>query len=388
MFTIIFRDMSMNAKKWLIGWLSIVLVLFICMGAFVYIVDPFFHYHKPLVDKYYYVLDNERSQNDGISKYFDYDAIITGTSMTQNFKTSELDELFGVNSVKLTYSGASYKEINEGIEKALINNPNLRIVVRGLDVNMILDDKDKMRYDLGEYPTYLYDKNPFNDVKYLLNKDIIFERAYKIVAQKNKEDFTSGITTFDDYSRWNDYFSFGVNSVYENGTSYTASNIEKHLSDEDIAVIEDNIAQNVTSFVDDYPNVEFYYFITPFSVAWWKNNMESGNAYQIMEAEKYAIEMILEHDNIKLFFFDDLSDVTCDLNNYRDVAHYGGWINSLILYWMKNGEHQLTKENYMEYIDREIDLYTNFDYNSLADQEDYDDDTYIESVLNEKYRTY
>jgi len=378
----------MNSKKWLIGWLSIVLVLFISMGAFVYIVDPFFHYHKPLVDKYYYVLDNERSQNDGISKYFDYDAIITGTSMTQNFKTSELDELFGVNSVKLTYSGASYKEINEGIEKALINNPNLRIVVRGLDVNMILDDKDKMRYDLGEYPTYLYDKNPFNDVKYLLNKDIIFERAYKIVAQKNKENISPGITTFDDYSRWNDYFSFGVNSVYKNGTSYTASNIEKHLSDEDIAVIEDNIAQNVTSFVDDYPDVEFYYFITPFSVAWWKNNMETGNAYQIMEAEKYAIEMILEHDNIKLFFFDDLSDVTCDLNNYRDVAHYGGWINSLILYWMKNGEHQLTKDNYMDYIDREIDLYTSFDYNSLADQEDYDDDTYIESVLNEKYRTY
>lgn len=378
----------MNSKKWLIGWLSIVLVLFICMGAFVYIVDPFFHYHKPKLEKYYYVLDNERSQNDGISKHFEYDAIITGTSMTQNFKTSELDDLFGVNSVKLTYSGASYKEINEGIRTAFMANPNLRIVVRGLDVNMILDDKDKMRMDMGEYPTYLYDNNPFNDVKYLLNKDIIFGRAYRTVAQRKNEDFAPGITTFDDYSRWNDYFTFGAKSVYENGTDYTAPTAINHLSEEDAAIIKDNIAQNVISLADDYPDAEFYYFITPFSVAWWKNNMEAGNVYKVIEEEQCAIEMILEHDNIKLFLFDDMPDITCDLNNYKDAAHYGDWINSLILYWMKNGEHQLTKDNYMDHINGEIDLYTNFDYNSLADSEDQDGNIDIESILNEKYRIY
>ena len=47
------------------------------------------------------------------AKHFDYDAIITGTSMTENFLSSEFDSLFGVNSVKTTFSGASYKEINQ-----------------------------------------------------------------------------------------------------------------------------------------------------------------------------------------------------------------------------------------------------------------------------------
>lgn len=67
------------------------------MGICVLRVDPFIHYHKPLTNAYFYPLDNQRSQNDGILKHFEYNALITGTSMTENFKTSELDELFGVN---------------------------------------------------------------------------------------------------------------------------------------------------------------------------------------------------------------------------------------------------------------------------------------------------
>jgi hypothetical protein len=56
---------------------------------------------------------DERYLNDGIVKHFDYDSIITGTSMTQNFRASEFDELFKAHCVKVPLSGASYREINE-----------------------------------------------------------------------------------------------------------------------------------------------------------------------------------------------------------------------------------------------------------------------------------
>ena len=116
-------------------------------------IDPYFHYHKPYTDSYYYDLNNQRSQNDGISKHFDYNALITGTSMTENFKTSELNEIFGVNSVKVSYSGGSYKEMNDNLVIALKNNSNLKMVVRGLDTGMFFDAPDRMREDLGKYPT-------------------------------------------------------------------------------------------------------------------------------------------------------------------------------------------------------------------------------------------
>ena len=99
----------MKSKIWLAGWLILVAVILGIMGIWVYRIDPYFHFHKPAVDKYYYTIDNQRSQNDGISKHFEYDAMITGTSMTENFKTSEFDKIFVVHSVKVTYSVVSYK---------------------------------------------------------------------------------------------------------------------------------------------------------------------------------------------------------------------------------------------------------------------------------------
>lgn len=79
------------------------------IGAWVYHIDPFFHYHKPYTNGYYYTLNNQRSQNNGICKHFDYNALITGTSMTENFMTSEMDAIFGTNSVKVPFSEAPTK---------------------------------------------------------------------------------------------------------------------------------------------------------------------------------------------------------------------------------------------------------------------------------------
>ena len=97
-------------KRWSIILLTTIVILLIGLGGVIAIIDPFFHYHAPLAIMEY-PLRNERYQNDGIVKHFQYDAIITGSSMTQNFKTSEFDELFGVTSIKVPFSGGSYKEL-------------------------------------------------------------------------------------------------------------------------------------------------------------------------------------------------------------------------------------------------------------------------------------
>ena len=80
-------------KRWCVSFLCMTMLLLLAGGSINGIVDPYFHYHKPLAGLEYAIYD-ERYQNDGIVKHFDYDAILTGTSMTENFKTSEFDALF------------------------------------------------------------------------------------------------------------------------------------------------------------------------------------------------------------------------------------------------------------------------------------------------------
>ena len=374
----------MKSKIWLSGWLVLTIGFLAAIGVFVYRIDPYMHYHKPNTEEYYYTLNNQRSQNDGITKHFEYDALITGTSMTENFKTSEFDKIFGVNSIKVSYSGGSYKEMNDNLIIALKKNPKLKTIVRCLDYGRLLDDKDNMRNDLGTYPTYLYDENPFNDVFYIFNKDVIFGRAYAMAADNDKEGFQPGITSFDDYSRWQEAYTFGAGTVIPNGVTNDRLSNEVHLTDEERQIINGNITQNVTSLADEYPDVSFYYFFSPYSAAWWVDLVHDGSIYKWIEAEQYAIELILEHPNIKLYSFNNRTDITTNLNNYKDAPHYGEWVNSYILRAMYDGDFLLTKDNYQEYLREELEFYTTFDYTEMNGQEDYEQDFYARALLNKE----
>lgn len=373
----------MKIKVWLISWLIIVMSALGTLGFWVYKVDPYFHYHKPKLDKYFYQLDNQRSQNDGISKHFEYDALISGTSMTENFRTTEADKIFGCNAIKVSYSGGSYKEINDNIKNALESNDNLKTIIRCLDMAAFCSSYDSMRYDLGEYPTYLYDNKLFNDVEYLLNRDIIWGKVCQMMLDNRKEGFKPGITQFDDYSRWQSYYVFGINAVIPNGITVVETE-QTHLSEGERQMIKKNIELNVTSIAAEYPDVDFYYFYSPYSVVEWNEWKTRGILYKMLEAEEYVTELIVPYKNIHLFSFNSRTDITTDLNHYKDSIHYASWINSLILKWMHDGKYQLTEDNYKEYMKQEYDFYTTYDYASVDGQEDFEADFYAAALLNEE----
>jgi hypothetical protein len=380
------KDMgSSKDKKWIVGYLLIIVVALLVIGGMVVQVDPFFHYGKPKTDEYFYTLSNERSQNDGISKNFDYDALITGTSMTQNFKTSEADKIFGTSTIKVAFSGGSYKEINDNVAVALKYQSNLKTIIRGLDMGMFMQDKDNMRLDLGSYPTYLYDDNPFNDVKYIYNKSVLLGRVVPMIISTFHDGFEPGITSFDDYSNWMASYTFGINAVCPDGVPETEPAEAVHLSEEEKQTVLGNIEQNVISLPAEYPDVTFYYFFTPYSAIWWQSLVNDGTIYKQIEAEQLVIEEILKYDNIKLYSFNGMTDIITDINNYKDSPHYGEWVNSLMLYFMKNGTCLLTADNYNEYLADELSFYTEYDYSLLRDQVDYDDDYEAEQVIREKY---
>lgn len=349
----------MSGKKWSILLLGIMAVLLLGLGGITAIVDPYFHYHKPL-DSLAYPLTNERYQNDGIVKHFTYDAIITGTSMTENFKTSEFDALFGVHSVKTAFSGASYREINENLERAIQANPEISCVVRGIDYWWLMFDKDVMFYDA--YPTYLYDSYLYNDVQYLWNKDILLNETFGVLFYTKEGNQT---TSYDDYGNWMGEFAFGKEAV---DASYARSDtVEemRELSESEEQGVKENVEQNIVRIAAENPNIEFYLFFTPYSIYYWDSIYRDGTIKQQLYAEKAAIEAMLPYENIHLFSFFDEFAMICNLDNYKDIGHYHAQINSQILQWMQTGEHQLTEENYLQYWENVCNFYLNYPYDRL-----------------------
>ena len=170
------------------------LLLFVALV--VVLVDPYFHYHKPF-SFFSYRLSEERYINDGILRHFDCNAVITGTSMAQNFKTSEMDALLGTNSVKVPFSGAGYQELSQNLDRALERNGQLKTVLWAIDYNGLLREYDWQKYD--DYPGYLYDDNPFNDTMYVFNKSILYHGLLPVVTMSLLGE--PG-TTMDEYSSW------------------------------------------------------------------------------------------------------------------------------------------------------------------------------------------
>lgn len=354
----------MKSARWVGEYIFIVILMLSVIVIGVVYYDPFFHYHSPN-DKFYYYLNNERSQNDGIIKHFDYDAIITGTSMAENFKVSETNKLFGVNAIKVCFAGGTYKEINDNLEKAFKYNSKIRVVIRGLDSGYLLDDKNKVRNDLGEYPVYLYDDNIWNDVYYWFNRDIIFNWCLPAYRNCLAGD-TGGITDFDEYSNWMTDAEFGTDVVMKDYSFCAKSQTSKCLTKEEKEVIRENVNQNIVSLAQEHPQTTFYYFFTPYSVAWYVELYQKGELEQQLEAEEYAISLILSCDNIKLFSFNN-ERITANLNNYKDKTHYGEWINSYILENIRADRGRLTKDNYMDYLKDELKLY--YEYSILLTSE-------------------
>lgn len=350
----------MKAKTWnriVIGGLAALLLL---LAAITIIIDPFLHYHAPL-GNLQYPLKDERYQNDGIARHYEYDAVITGTSMTQNFKTSEMDALFGCTSIKTSYSGASYNEINDNIERAFSHNPDIRYILRSIDGSLLIYPADQNEYD--GYPYYLYDNNPFNDVNYLLNKSVI----PKTIAVINYTRAGNKTPTFDEYGNWSIYKTFGRDAILSSQPERTYFDEEYVLSEADYKNIRENVTQNVLQCATEHPDTEFYLFFPPYSIYYWEALHRTKQLNAQMEAEQIAVEILLEADNIHIFAFSDDTEMLSNPDNYTDALHYGEWINSSILQSMHDGEHQLTKDNYEEYYATLIETYSSYDYSSLYD---------------------
>lgn len=348
----------MESAKWLkkciaalVG--SVVLIFVLC-----FVFDPYFHFHKPFSFVSYRLYD-ERYTNDGISRHFDYNAIVTGTSMAQNFKTSEMDSIFGTQTVKETFSGAGYQELSQNLERALKRNADLKTVIWTIDYNGLIRDKDWTQYE--GYPTYLYDDDPWNDTEYVYNKSIFYHGVLPNIV---KTVLRHPSTSMDEYSAWNK--ETGLQYIMQSYERWEEkAPMEQGLSAEEREMVIENIKENIVDLVNQYPDTTFYLFYTPYSICFWDFQNQEGLMLRQFEAEQIATELLLECPNVRLYNFFDKYDIICNLNNYRDKEHYSAEINSRILSWIKADEGIVTKENYMDKLEAEKEFYLNYDYESI-----------------------
>lgn len=355
----------MNSRRFVQVVLGGTIAALAVAGGATVVLDPFFHFHKALDGVEYPLEDGmERYLNDGIIKTYDYDAAIVGTSMMQNFKASQFDELFGTKSIKVTYTAETYYVIDQEVRKVLETNPETKCIFRCLDYNKIFQDGKVRNYN--DYPDYLYDDNIFNDVNYVFNKEIFLDSTLPVIKYNMDGKQT---TSMDDYSFWEWQHPVGREHVLE---SYERPQEEvkeqKTFTEEDAQTVTNNVTENVIRTVEENPDTMFYFYTPPYSVAFWDEAKRNGDLVRYFEAEKLQAELLLPYDNVKLYTFADHYDITDNLDNYMDPTHYGSKISDKIIDWIYEGKGLLTEENYQEKIQEMEEYYLSFDYDEVFEE--------------------
>lgn len=343
-------------KSFFVKFLSLFLTVLLVLGGFVFGIDPFNHYRadddltKIIHHQTYY-------QNIGIAAHAKYDTLITGSSMTQNFRANWFDEKMACKAIRLPFEGGILSDYTTLIDTAIANNSDLKYIYFGLD-NYIITADSKLNDENNRIPEYLADDNPLTDIKYLLNKDVIFTYMRTFFGNKVRSDYN-----FYEMQVWeNPNIDFSKETVLNNyqrpdkGTEQSIYLYEESAN---------NVAQTLCERIKNNPDISFIFFAPPYSILHWHNAITTGK----LNAQLYALETVyaelLKYDNVSVFYFQNIPELITNLDNYKDATHYRSTYNEYMLDCFVSGENEITKENYEAVLEDMKQLAKNYDYDTL-----------------------
>lgn len=327
-------------KKWSATVLFITLTMLALLISLNYIVDPLQFYRKAAYQSSFST--QQRYQNPGLAKNYDYDTIIIGTSMTENFLPSYVNEKLGVKALKLSMSGATAKE-QYMIAKLAIETGKVKNIIWGVDYFALRGEPDRVRDEYGPFPHYFYDHNPFNDLRYLLNLDTTaetMETVESIAGMKKREN-----TDLNMLNTWTHY-AFGKQKVLAEwekvmgGGTFTTSEYE-------FANIKQNLNENLISLIQAHPNIQFHLFYPPYSILQHRFFHDKSRALfeNELEAKKYLFEKVGSLPHVSIYDFQQERSITFDLTQYKDLAHHSPKINEYIIDAIAKDEHRVDGTN-------------------------------------------
>ena len=325
-----------SASKWIVSFFALVLVLCVLLSLAAYAVDPFFQFRFNRA----YLMNSDIAS--GLVKHYDYDTLIVGSSITQNFRMNTFREELNVEPLHIGLGGISLRII-EDCMKIAYRAGHAETYYIAVDPYLFYDIKN-------HHPLEFY----FQDgllpkLRYLLSNKVWFhylplDFGLGILDRLGKESPLAGdICTpenIDRFGDWSDKFEFGEDVVLDNYRSsrYSIKEIET-----------DDLYNTMVSRIDqlmerlDFGKGKHVFFFPPYSSLYWSDMQLDGYYEDLIQAKRYFIEKAFEHDAVVFDF--QPAELTGDLNNYKDTTHYTPEINDWMVRCFASGKHLVTSEN-------------------------------------------
>ncbi|MBR5287906.1 MAG: hypothetical protein IKU34_04855 [Clostridia bacterium] len=334
----------MKRKTWCLLTLGALLTSFALLSAVVIFIDPFQIYRK--AERYLPPIDNKTQvySNAGIVRQYDYDSIVVGTSVTENFRPSQLDSVLGGRFIKLSSSaGTAY---NHAILMDLaFRTHDVKRVVYGLDVYSFVKGTDETGTQM---PMYLYDDNLFNDAAYWLNRSVLasfIPRCLRTWGQTQTDALR------DTMYNWQDQYTYGPEALWD--IQFKAAETQKNPG-EYIDILYENLETHLLPYIKSNPQTQFDIFFPPYSAAEWVKMAGNGTFDALLALRRLCYSHLSGYANVRIYDFAAKEEWVTDIDNYKDPLHYAQWINDAIAECIARGENLVTDSAQIEDADAQL----------------------------------
>ena len=328
---------------WLLGLSALLLGL---AGAFNWIVDPFYFYHRPWFEIGF--SKNQRLQNPGIARQFDYDAVLLGTSRTETFQTSALQRVLDLNIINLSVSASLVTEQALLLDVVLQNQAIRRVVWEINYPSFSLGDRlyDKhsdriLSLGLGTFPDYLYQVGPETPFRYLLSLDILFESLRAIRGQRPDN--------YDALHYWVDRFEYSearVRAAWDHRGNYWTDVRRTYLARHAPTPreVQDVFVKRVARVIRQNPNVQFDLLLLPATVLEYGMDfrIRRGRFESRLSLNEAVARVRAQLPNVRVFNFQVDKQLTHDFSRWKDLEHFDATTNEFIMRAIAQSDYQVT----------------------------------------------
>lgn len=310
---------------------------FLGLGTFMFLViavivifDPFYHYHG-VIGNMKTVLEDRDYQVVGTLDHFDYNAVILGTSTAENYNVDQFRDNFGTVTVKAIRASGSNADMLYYLDRAY-KSRDLQKVFYFLE---IVSMEAPPETTFAQYDTdFITNDNPFDDIRYVLNKDVLLKKIPLQIACSYILPYDEG----EPYA-WYQSKTFSREEILKR--YYPRDDFLEMKSDKDICDEFYKNAALLEEKISEHPETEFYIVFTPVSILWWDNAYRDGTIRQKIYESVYLTDLLTRYENVRIFCYLDFEEYVTDLDKYMDTVHFSDQVSREICDRLASGDGEI-----------------------------------------------
>ena len=327
----------MGHKRWcghVLLWIAILLCL---SAAIVYVVDPCIRYRRPRFYKPFYV-DSE-IQLPGMIRNYDYNSILIGSSMSQNFRSSDFKREMGLDLLKAACPGISSKDYSLLFD-VIMEEGNHKPDVLFFNVDLFSYSYEN-RTVFPPDRRFFFNKPPNHEYKYfwnytVWNKYILRFLKQSLLRKYKNIDYDTMFSRRDRYA--------GVDEVRR--SLKRPKGVFHFNMKKDVLIA--NFKNDVLRHLKSMPDTKIEVFFPPYSVLFWGQVEKDDKIDDYLAIKNEMQRLLFQLPNVRMHDFQAAESVMLDFDNYKDTSHYRENINTWMVKKMASGEYVCTADNYLE----------------------------------------